>query len=103
MRVPMAAIPSRPLSDASEAEDATMWLDTLRKLFGMQPRSKRKLRCRPAPARRTPRLRLEHLEDRITPTAVVTTDLPDYAPGATALIDASGFESGETIELQVLH
>ena len=33
----------------------------------------------------------------------VTTDLEDYPPGATAIITGENFDSGETIELQVLH
>ncbi|MFM2312704.1 MAG: hypothetical protein RLZZ04_1980 [Cyanobacteriota bacterium] len=33
----------------------------------------------------------------------VTTDKQDYAPGSTAEISGDNFQSGETIELQVLH
>jgi len=33
----------------------------------------------------------------------VTTDQSDYAPGSTAIITGSGFQSGETVELQVLN
>ncbi|MEL7075833.1 MAG: SdrD B-like domain-containing protein, partial [Cyanobacteria bacterium J06582_2] len=35
--------------------------------------------------------------------AEVTTDLADYPPGSTAIIEGANFEPGETIELQVLH
>ena len=35
--------------------------------------------------------------------AFVTTDQPDYPPGATAYITASGFQVGETVSFQVLH
>ncbi|MBH0197524.1 MAG: LEPR-XLL domain-containing protein, partial [Nitrospira sp.] len=35
--------------------------------------------------------------------AVVTTDKVDYAPGETAIIVGAGFNTGETVELQVLH
>ena len=35
--------------------------------------------------------------------AEVTTDQLDYSPGATAIISGSGFGSGETVVLQVLH
>src|SRR2546426_9103587 len=35
--------------------------------------------------------------------ATVTTDKPDYPPGSIATITGSGFASGETITLQVLH
>ena len=33
----------------------------------------------------------------------VTTDLLDYAPGSTAVIVGTGFDTGETVELHVLH
>jgi hypothetical protein len=46
---------------------------------------------------------LEVLEERWMLAATVTTDLPDYAPGATAQILASEFAVGETVEFQVLH
>ena len=36
-------------------------------------------------------------------SATVVTDLPDYAPGATAHILASEFAVGETVQFQVLH
>ena len=45
----------------------------------------------------------EQLEDRLLPSAAVFTNKLDYAPGSTALITATGFQPGETIELQVLH
>src|SRR5947209_3751095 len=35
--------------------------------------------------------------------ASVSTDQPDYAPGSTVIITGSGFSSGETVTLQVLH
>jgi hypothetical protein len=35
--------------------------------------------------------------------AIVMTDKANYAPGETAVILGTGFESGETVELQVLH
>src|SRR4051794_17609301 len=66
---------------------------------------------RPAPALKKAvlPLRLEQLEDRrllataVTDaaTASVFTDKPDYAPGETALINATGFQAGETVRLQV--
>ena len=34
--------------------------------------------------------------------ATVATDQPDYAPGSTALITASNFAVGETVEFQVV-
>ena len=36
-------------------------------------------------------------------TATITTDKPDYMPGETVFIAGSGFASGETVTLQVLH
>ncbi len=47
-------------------------------------------------------LLLEQLEDRRL-LAVVATDLADYAPADTALISATGYQPGETVEFQVLH
>lgn len=49
-----------------------------------------------------PFLRHEALERRNL-MAVVATDLPDYAPGATANIYASGYQVGEAVQFQVLH
>src|SRR5262245_18235537 len=46
--------------------------------------------------------RFEPLESRNL-LAGVTTDLPDYEPGATAQITASEFSVGETVQFQVLH
>ena len=36
-------------------------------------------------------------------TITVTTDLSDYRPASTAIITATGFAVGSTIEFQVLH
>ncbi|HSY19841.1 MAG TPA: MBG domain-containing protein [Candidatus Acidoferrales bacterium] len=35
--------------------------------------------------------------------ATVTTDQPDYPPGSTAQITGTGFQAGETVQLQVLN
>ncbi|MCI0359861.1 MAG: hypothetical protein L0211_15395, partial [Planctomycetaceae bacterium] len=35
--------------------------------------------------------------------ATLVTDKPDYAPGETALLTASGYQIGETVKFQVLH
>src|SRR5262245_23123429 len=35
--------------------------------------------------------------------ATVATDSADYQPGSTVLITGSGFEPGETVQLQVIH
>src|SRR5262245_12942376 len=36
-------------------------------------------------------------------SAAVLTDKPDYAPGETAHIRATGFQLGETVQLRVVH
>ncbi|NBY02936.1 MAG: tandem-95 repeat protein, partial [Planctomycetes bacterium] len=48
-------------------------------------------------------LSLEFLEDRVNPSAIVSTDLLDYAPGSTALINASNFMPGSDVTFQVQH
>jgi hypothetical protein len=48
-------------------------------------------------------LRIEALEDRRLLSATIGTDRPDYVPGGIALIRGSGFQPGETVQLQVLH
>ncbi|MEO5651110.1 MAG: MBG domain-containing protein, partial [Ginsengibacter sp.] len=35
--------------------------------------------------------------------ATITTDLLDYPPGSTAIINGTGFQPGETVTLQVVH
>src|SRR6516165_8351407 len=46
--------------------------------------------------------RLESLEDRLTPSVSVVTNQLDYAPGATALFTASGFDHGATVQFKVV-
>src|SRR5262245_47390135 len=62
-------------------------------------------RTRQAPARPKPKvvLRLDLLETRLVPSATVATDKPSYTPGSTALINASGFQAGETVQFQVVN
>jgi hypothetical protein len=55
----------------------------------------------PSPRKRL--LGLELLEDRTLLSAAVATDLVNYTPGGTALITATGFQPGETVQFQVLH
>src|SRR5437764_1249651 len=62
--------------------------------------SKPRRRTRTARNWRLP-LSLERLEDLTLPSAAVFTDRPDYAPGQTALITATGFGFGETVRLNV--
>src|SRR5687768_12303702 len=59
----------------------------------------RKRQARPAAPRR---LRVERMEDRLTPATVVTDNF-DYPFGSTAVITGSGFRAGEAVRLQVLH
>jgi uncharacterized repeat protein (TIGR01451 family) len=54
------------------------------------------------PVRRRTRLFVEQLEDRLVPTAVITTDLSDYAPGQTAVITGTGFQVGEAANISVV-
>jgi hypothetical protein len=62
------------------------------------------------PAKRRPagRLGVEHLETRLVPSAIVTTDRQDYAPGTTAIFTAGNdanpglnFQPGETIHFHI--
>jgi PKD repeat protein len=46
---------------------------------------------------------MEPLEERALLSLTVGTDKPDYIPGETATITASGLTPGETVEFQVLH
>jgi hypothetical protein len=46
---------------------------------------------------------VEQLEDRLAPSATLTTNQQDYAPGSTAYFKAEGFLPGETLQFQVLH
>ena len=36
-------------------------------------------------------------------TPTITTDQPDYPPGSTVIITGSGFQAGESIQMQVKH
>ena len=62
-------------------------------------------RPRRTPSTTDPRrgLMLESLERRLLLAAEVTTDKLDYAPAETALISASNFQVGETVEFEVDH
>src|SRR5262249_19145484 len=55
-------------------------------------------------AKRTARrlLLLETLEDRLVPSVSLWTDKPDYSPGQIAIIGGSGFQVGETVQIQVI-
>ena len=45
---------------------------------------------------------LELLEDRTTPSslALLSTDQSDYAPGSTCIFQGTGFEVGESIDIE---
>ena len=45
----------------------------------------------------------ESLEPRVLLSANVWTDKLDYAPGETAIVMGTGYQTGEAVELQVLH
>jgi hypothetical protein len=49
------------------------------------------------------RLLLEALEERVTPSAWLTADRSNYTAGATAVLDAGGFQPGATVQFQVEH
>lgn len=65
-----------------------------RKRVPQKPRRSSHSRCR---------LHVEQLEDRLVPAALLGTDLLDYAPGSTAFISGSGFQAGETIQIEIVH
>ena len=52
--------------------------------------------------RRRFRPSLEQLEDRITPSPVLCTDLPAYRQGALVQIAGTGFDANEQVALQVV-
>src|SRR5881296_2302467 len=58
-----------------------MWLDSIRKLLGLQLRSKRIRSKRPGTHRRKARPQLEALEDRITPSGTISGTVIDDANG----------------------
>jgi hypothetical protein len=58
--------------------------------------------CRRSHPLKSPRRRLllEQLEDRLTPSTL-TTNLSDYAPGTDVTFTGTGFQPGETINLNI--
>jgi hypothetical protein len=63
----------------------------------------RTFRLTSTPFNHKAQLLVECLERRDVPSAVLWTNKLDYAPGSTAILNASGFQPGETVEFQVLH
>jgi len=80
-----------------------MWLDSLRKILGLQPRTRRPRRKLPPRKRSTIRPGVETLEDRFAPTASVMTNALDYVPGEIATFTASGFDKGATVQFKVVN
>src|SRR5262245_27612795 len=79
----------------------TRWLNAL--ASALSPKSgARRTRKQASNPRRSRRMAVEQLESRLVPSAVVWTDKPDYSPGSTAIMAGSGFQVGETVQLQVL-
>jgi hypothetical protein len=67
-------------------------------------RSARRARSRSKSSTTRPRAwAFEQLESRTLLSASVLTDLVNYNPAGTAIITAGGFQSGETVQFQVLH
>src|SRR5262245_55921627 len=48
------------------------------------------------------RLLIEVLERRELPSATIVTDKLDYPPGDIATLQGSGFQAGETVQVQVV-
>src|SRR5437588_4758529 len=62
------------------------WLRSLARTLGLVRKPSR--HARPAKWTAGKWLRVDLLEDRLAPAAVVSTDKPDYTPGTTALFTA---------------
>src|SRR5262249_52213820 len=77
----------------------TRWLNRLKHVI----RENRRLAGK-TDVRKRPRqgLGIESLEARTLLSASVWLDKPDYAPGSTAVINGSGFQAGEVVQLQVV-
>lgn len=80
-----------------------MWLDSIHRVFASVLSQRSAARSSPARPARTPRLRVESLEDRIALAAFVLTDKPAYVPGETAILTAGGFVPGAAVTFRVLH
>ncbi len=82
-----------------------MFISWWRQWVQRRARASRRKQCRRAEGRHvsTYRIWFEPLEDRLAPAAIIWTDRPDYLARSTATIIGSGFQPGETVQLQVLH
>src|SRR5262245_3003339 len=79
------------------------WTRCLRLLGHGLRSAKRSPRRAPSGRRAAGPLAAEQLEDRTLLSAAVWTNKPDYLPGETVTITGTGFQPGETVNLQVLH
>src|SRR5262249_32355739 len=75
----------------------TMWFP-LARLFAPRTRKRRPYRHQPT---RSTRLLLEALEDRAVPSPTLLPAKPDYSPGETVNITATGFLPGETVAFNI--
>src|SRR5205823_6138427 len=80
------------------------WVRSLRTLLTSPATCSRRRRRQAAPRKWTARsvLGVEQLEARTLLSASVWVDKPDYVPGSTAIINGSGFQAGEVVQLQVV-
>src|SRR5205823_5861950 len=80
------------------------WVRSLKTLLTSPATGSRRRRRQAAPRKWTAGslLRLEQLEARTLLSASVWVDKPDYVPGSTAIINGSGFQAGEVVQLQVV-
>src|SRR5262245_49161405 len=80
------------------------WFRSLRTLLTSPATGSWRRRRQAAPRKWTPRsvLGVEQLEARTLLSASVWVDKPDYVPGSTAMINGSGFQAGEVVQLQVV-
>src|SRR5262245_39073702 len=85
------------------------WLRSLARTLGSRTLSSCRRRREGAPRRRTAfRCAVEQLEDRLVPSALVTTDRSDYPPSSTAIFTAwndanagTNFLVGETVRFHI--
>src|SRR4051794_38884220 len=80
------------------------WFRSLKTLLTSRTPGSRRRRRQAAPRKWAARsvLGLEQLEARTLLSASVWLNKPDYIPGSTAVINGSGFQAGETVQLQVV-
>src|SRR3954469_19787664 len=92
-----------PVPLAAKGNPMALWARWTRHVTHSPTLAKRVPARKPAQRRRPPRMTLEALEDRTLLSASVWTDKLDYSPGQTALINGSGFQANETVDLKVVN